>query len=1066
MVRIHDRLIPLTLALSVACSDNPGNQPTPEPGQTRFISADARAGQQTQNRAPAAQDGELADTTDDDTRTVEEGDIYRVSEARGLIFNLNSYRGLQIIDVNDPTKPIILGRVRLSGTPVEMYQVGDRLFMLLNNWWGYWGSRTDVRTDGFNGGLVVVADVSNPRAPRITGTARVPGYIRTSRLTRGVGGEALYVVASDYNYTAKTYVRSFDVSSQGQLELRSDIDLGGWVTDIQASPDRLMVADFDWNRNSGKSSVTIIDISDPHGVMRQGATVQIEGYVEKKTNLSMHGDIMRVVSGSNWSGTTTNHLETFDTRDLDNPVRVDHATFGDNETLFATLFLDDKAFCVTYLRVDPFHAFRIDEAGLITPVSEYTVSGWNDFFKPVSGGRRLVGVGRNDENSTFKLAVSLYDISDLALADPMIAREDIDLSWAWSEANWDDRAFSVLEDATSIATEDGTIETGLVLLPFSGWDDANQRYVSAVQIFTFSDKTLTKRGLMDHGSQVRRSFLANSNDATTANLGDAELSLFDTKDPNDPNKLGALELAPNYTDLMLFGPYAVRRRGVDYYYSWWGDHSNSFPNDSIEVVSRSGDVDLAAPIASIEIPSGAQVTKIGERVAVVSTVLKTPGDDKNEPVFSTTIDLWNFADPTAPKKLGSLTTDELPNQSWWGYGYGVPIIDCFDYCGGWWGSGGSQLQTTDGAMIFVKPIQERELEGMLHTRSIYPQSQYWTQSCWNSTDGSAQECTYYSGGIYCSQLTRTDGTVEPETCSGSIVRCEQNEAGETTCEEIDSNSISTDESEYDHESYRYWTHYDLHLVDIRSGQPALAGVIEMEKREQAVGMLTKGSDLYLNFTLPHRVAGDGRSYVRYFFRKIGLQDPTEPALLDDVNVPGELIAVDGNTLITKDLLWGDKVVETSLDRLTLRGDEARLDAVRRFEDQYVEAVKLDGRGHALVTTNVPWLLWYRSGRGQEETKLTILDTTEASFPIRSELPIDDWAQLASAAEGRALFTVPGGILVVNVDDASAPYAQAFFSVVGWTNDIEFDNGRIYLSTGRFGIYEMNADTFNLLTEEK
>ena len=104
-----------------------------------------------------------------------------------------------------------------------------------------------------------------------------------------------------------------------------------------------------------------------------------------------------------------------------------------------------------------------------------------------------MGIGVNDETSR-TLAVSLYDITVLTNPEPLIAREQVEFGGGWSEARWDHRAFSVLEDAVEIKSPDGVEETGLVLLPFQGWDDTRETYVSGVQIFTFSETTLTRRG--------------------------------------------------------------------------------------------------------------------------------------------------------------------------------------------------------------------------------------------------------------------------------------------------------------------------------------------------------------------------------------------------------------------------------------------------------------------------------------------------------------------------------------------------------------------------------------------
>ena len=1074
------------LIFGSACSDpephgelpiiNPADpQPVPSIGQSSFVSADGRNGESTQDNEFGANDGannataspaEDGDRADD--RTVEEGDIYRVTTT-GHILNLNSYRGLQIIDFSDPTNPEIVGRVQVSGTPVEMYQVGNRVYMLLNNWQGYYGSRNDIRPSTFQGGLVMVVDISNPAMPKVTGRAAVDGWVRTSRLTRGNDKEALYVVSADWNNGDQhTHVRSFSVSETGALAPKTEIDLGGYVTEIQATGERLMVARYDWNdqTNSG-TKISVIDIGDENGTMVEGMSVEVKGYVDNKYNMDMDGDILRVVSGNSWrTELNTNHVETFDASDLQAITPIDHATFGDGQQLFATLFLGQKAFFVTYRRVDPFHTFEIDAAGMITEKAEFVVSGWNDYFKPVAAQTRLIGIGKNDEGGGTTMAVSLYDITDLTNPNPLISRAEIDLAHSWSEANWDDRAFSVLEKGTVATAPTGETETGLILLPFSGWDDQANEYISAVQIFTFSNTTLTKRGMMDHGTPVRRSFVADKNDNTTGNLSEAELSLFDTTDSDTPLELGRVELAPNYTDFLIFGNHGLRRQNNQGYYWWWGSRSTVQPTDTLQIISLSEDPDMAKAITEIEVPANAQIFQSGDRLVAVSS----QPVDQNYQDWETEVLVWDLTTPTVPHLAGSHTYDDLPlmNNYYGGY-WGVDEVDgCFDCY--YYNYNYGTAEVVGEALVVPESKRMDELEGTLSTRSIYPaDNQRQWDECWDDRTREYRSCSYYTGSIRCSQMTRVDGTVESEVCTGSSQHCEQDEMGARECENIDESTIETRTDTWEREQRRYWSYWTHHVVDL-SDPANLGGVVtvDMASNEEAVNSLTRENNLYLSFKKPIRIAGDSRPYVAYYFREIGLANPANPQVAADVNIPGQLLDVDGNTLITRDYLWGVNIVEASINRLELQSGQALLKGVHRFVDEEVRQVHLDGAGRVLVSHAKAWLLNYEEfGYNDYEEwdrtlQLSILDVANNGLPLLSTIEIDDWANLQGAVPGRALFTVPGGLLIVNLDDVMTPYAQAYFPLRGWPQNIEIQGRSVYFAAGQFGLYEFDVDTFNLL----
>lgn len=1030
--------------------DDTGGPPT---GQTDFVSADGNNGEESATDDESAGPGRGEDSGGDD-RSVEEGDIYRVAEG-GILVNLNSWRGVQVIDVSEPETPTIVGRLRVSGTPVEMYVVDDRAYVLLNNWRGYYGVRGDVAVDTREGGLVLVVDISDPSAPAELDRAYVPGYIQTSRLTRGSTGAALYVANSAWaewptpdggtTWESRTIVQSFDVS-EGTLEPVTQLDLGGYVADIQATTEALLVARNYYDRSESFSRVAVIDISDPQGEMVEVGEVRARGYVRNQFNMDYSGGVLRVVSDGRWADRETNHLETFDGDTLE---PIDHCTFGDGESLFATLFLEDRAFFVTYLRVDPFHAFSLDAEGHCEERAEFIVSGWNDFFRPVFDETRLVGIGINDEDGR-TLSVSLYDITDLDNASPLLDRAEVEAERSWSEANWDHRAFSVLEDAVDVTADDGTPETGLVLLPYQGYDEDYSGYRSAVQIFTFSDSTLTRRGTMDHGTPVRRSFRTASD--VVGNLSEIALSLFGIEDPDDPEELGRVELAPNYTDVLRFGDHRVRVRAPEV---WWYDTSADVPPAVVEVIDAEADPDLADAIASFETAANASVYQVGD---LLVTVVMDVVDTSEWPYeYRSTIEVWDLGDPTEPALVATLEDDRLrPTYSY----YGGPWVDeCWD-CGRgyWWGPTTSpDVQVIDSGIAFLIRNQEQELLGTEEVCHYWPDR---GEECIDPEreDGEREECSFVNGGVTCRSL---EGA-EP-VCTGGYQRCTRTD-GAYECEDVDASEVETTENCYEHERYRYWQSFDLVTLDVSEpDDPAMSETFDLPVDNEGVGIVADGNAVWVSFKQPHDVPDDARPYVRYFVQPVDVSDPSEPEMGDPINVPGELLAVNGDTLFTRDTAWGDVVVEAVVAKVVVYEGLAYLQGSHRFEDQQVEQVVLDGDGHVLVTHRTAWSVYYEGGaEGDNQVHLTVLDAGADDLPVLADITLDYWASLEDAIAGRALFEVPGGLLVVNTENGEAPFAQAWFATLGWPQALHLDGRDIVFAAGRYGVYEFDLDEYNLL----
>ncbi len=1038
-----------------------------EEGQSDFLSAgsaDDYSNGRYDTDAPVAGDGteEGADGDGNGERTVEEGDIYRIL-GDGLILNLNSFRGLQLIDFSDLSDPTIIGRAHVTGHPVELYVHGDHAIVLMNDWRGYYGSRFAADIASVTGGLVLSVDISDPTSPQVVEQVHVPGRISTSRLVHGGGQAALYVAAGEQSYHhdpdtgghfhTETYVRSFEVTG-GNITPRSEIDLGGFVSDIQATPTALLVARNErwWSSGEEPSRVSVIDISSPDGTMTEGDEVEVAGFVFTQFNMDLYNDVLRVVSGSRWGSRPANYIETFDASDLSNLEPIDQEEFGAGEDLYATLFLGNKAFFVTYFQVDPFHAFEITDEGIATEMSEFVVSGWNDYFRAVFDETRLIGIGKNDEQGN-QQAVSLYDITDLANPEPLLARAEVDMHWSWSEAQWDHRAFSVLQNAVDVLTEDGVQETGLVLLPFSGWDYDEETgwgtYRSAVQIFTFSESTLTRRGVMEHPTQVRRSFLANSE--AVANLSETDLAFFDHQDPDDPQPLGSVELAPDYSDFFVFGDYAVRRKDVGH--SWWYYRNDPSATTQLEVIPADGDPDLSEALASFEVDRQARLLQVDDLLAVLwnrpeesETDGSSDGGGPNDDGFIPSLTVYDLSDPLQPESLATIDVTAAfsgtAHRSHW------------------------DVHVVGEGLVLVTSEHHREVvetEEVCYLEPMHP--------C--EIDEPCVE--YFSEELQCERDDSGD-----LTCTGTIIRCEyEPDTRDVTCEELDASDLPDLEDYvycWDRDRYNWWVERNIRPIDLSDpSQPEVRQVITSDQNDQPAGAIASGSDLYLSFARPESVENNDRDYVRWFFQRIDFSNYAEPQIHDPVNVPGWLIAVDGDFVYTRDSLYNeDNRIETAVARCEVIDGSAYLRGVRVFENRWVNAVQLDGAGNLLVTHGTAW--WWDgpvTGGTTDGTRddddgdenlhtLSVLDATSSEFTVLAEAGVDTWASLQDARPGRALFRVPGGLLVMNLDDSAQPYPQAYFATSGWPRSIRVLGGDIVVAAGRHGIYRFPLDEFNLL----
>src|SRR5207249_4290032 len=124
-----------------------------------------------------------------------------------------------------------------------------------------------------------------------------------------------------------------------------------------------------------------------------------------------------------------------------------------------------------------------------------------------------------------RVAISLFNVQNPA-APALLNRVRLGNNYSWSEANWDEKAFSVLPEA------------GLILVPYTS--DTTNGYASRVQLIDFNTKALAVRGLIEHEVAPRRTTLYASR---ILSISGWELVSVDATDRDHPVVSGTTSLA-------------------------------------------------------------------------------------------------------------------------------------------------------------------------------------------------------------------------------------------------------------------------------------------------------------------------------------------------------------------------------------------------------------------------------------------------------------------------------------------------------------------------------------------
>ena len=139
---------------------------------------------------------------------------------------------------------------------------------------------------------------------------------------------------------------------------------------------------------------------------------------------------------------------------------------AESEQLYATRFIGNYAYLVTFRRIDPLFVINLSDPTNPQVVGELKIPGFSDMLQPI-GKDLIVGIGHTDEIGGMNLKISLFNVSD-PTNPTEISKIIIGVGWATSEATYNHRAILItpLEGVFGIPVE--TMETVKTVVNQSG----------------------------------------------------------------------------------------------------------------------------------------------------------------------------------------------------------------------------------------------------------------------------------------------------------------------------------------------------------------------------------------------------------------------------------------------------------------------------------------------------------------------------------------------------------------------------------------------------------------------
>ncbi len=500
-------------------------------------------------------------------QNVVESDIWQI--VGDQVYFFNQYRGLQILDISDPTQPVRVGSLRLPASGEQMFVLnaeGSEVALLGR-------SNDKARQGAATVWLIRVTD----GVPSMIGEVPLEGAITDSRLI----GSKLHVLCSSYaqstnlNWQGQAILTTLDLADLDAPQTLGTLRTISNYSSLQAAGGHLLLSTASYaNSDSGQSyALHLIEVTNAPVILKSFA---LKGQVQDKFKLSLvNGAVVAVtLNWLNWSNRET-WVETFPVSGSSvTPLARLELVGARGETLHATRFDGDRLYVVTFLSVDPL--FVVDLADPAAPILSgvLEVPGWSTYLEPL--GDRLLAVGVE----AGRVTVSLFDVSDVA-APALLSRLPLgpEGSSSWSEAHYDEKAVEFLA------------EEGLIMVPFESWDWTAGVSHKAIQSISVTRDALSLGTTIHHDFNPRRGSLIGGH---FVSLSGQELLVHSTDAGVENPLLARVPLAWRADRVIPFGDYLVQIEDGDSGWNYW----NGFAFSRLMPVANAAESKLRITSAS------------------------------------------------------------------------------------------------------------------------------------------------------------------------------------------------------------------------------------------------------------------------------------------------------------------------------------------------------------------------------------------------------------------------------------------------------------------------------------
>ncbi len=452
---------------------------------------------------------------------------------------------LVVINVYDEENPYIAKKFDLNGFSSDSRRVGDVIYCVTNTYnWYYYRAYMESNDATY----IVSVDLEDPTQVGIKDKVTFDGASNEIHVTP----DTIYVGSSEYDYTwwENQWEEEEEVWFDGGDGNGTDIEepkaatgsSGGSSSSEEEEEDEDDLDEYDTDDTYYyMTEVTYVDISDPDGDIEVKDKITMPGHLTDRYQMDYYDETFRIVTHF-YEGLGSSQLWIWDVKDSDDIEIKGRLMIDDAGSLMATRFAGERGYTIHLPRaIDPLDVLDLSDPSDPKLCDVFEMPGWVTHMHVI--GYKIVALGVDDSEGQRNIAVSLFDVTD-PYKVVMEDRVRIGGDYAWSEANWDPKAFTIVE------------EENIVMVPFSSYgDDYEMSYGFQIVEYDLKKDDLEDKGAINGIDQITRT---RYKDGYILATSDSTLQVVDASDLDEPEIVTTVELSANIVDSIFNGDVNVQ----------------------------------------------------------------------------------------------------------------------------------------------------------------------------------------------------------------------------------------------------------------------------------------------------------------------------------------------------------------------------------------------------------------------------------------------------------------------------------------------------------------------------